>query len=365
MAVREIRYNVSANGITPATIQTLGVQREHKATKLIFDIEYSLYQNLLSQAKDGKLVYRFDAYNGEGGLENYDTADLTDNSVCFTLEKKLTKYGGTIKVILVITLVVDEKTEMELYSFPASLRLTNLPWGEVLGKEKNEESISTLSQIAKKSSEKAIEAAEIATDAMERTESARAALEGDTEWIFDGGDAEGNVDIGFVVDNEMSDSSNNAVANKVVKAYIDELIKFAKLEAHPIGSYYWSADKTNPAELFGGEWVQVQGKFILAAGTYTDKNGEERSFEVGETDNGEYRHTLIKSEMPSHNHKVSDKIGYYVWGGPSDINKPGNANAAGIWWTSLESLTTGTTGNSQPHNNMPPYEVAYCWKRTA
>jgi hypothetical protein len=26
---------------------------------------------------------------------------------------------------------------------------------------------------------------------------------------------------------------------------------------------------------------------------------------------------------------------------------------------------TSSVGNNQPHNNMPPYEVAYCWKRIA
>lgn len=74
--------------------------------------------------------------------------------------------------------------------------------------------------------------------------------------------------------------------------------------AHPIGSYYWSENPTDPSVLFGGTWERIKDKFILAAGD---------NYEIGE---------------------------------------------AGV-------NNTQYTGNDQPHNNMPPYITAYCWKRTA
>lgn len=221
MAVRKIVYTVDESGISPATVQPCGVQREHKATELVFNIANELYGKLLEQAGNGKLVYRFDGYNGEGSVENYDTTDLTSSSVSFLPEEKLTRYGGVIKVVLVITLVVDEKTEMELYSFPALLRLKTLPEGRTVESSENYESISTLSEIAKESSDAAEKAAEIATEAMEKTEFAKAALENGTEWVFDGGGASGGVEINFAVDTEMSDLSSNAIANKTVKQYVD------------------------------------------------------------------------------------------------------------------------------------------------
>lgn len=45
-----------------------------------------------------------------------------------------------------------------------------------------------------------------------------------------------------------------------------ELVKAILLLAHPVGSYYWSSNSTNPATLFGGTWTQIKDKFIIAVG---------------------------------------------------------------------------------------------------
>ena len=378
MAVRKIEYRVSANGIEPAAKQFGGVQGDHKATELIFNIENSLYQSLTAQVVDGaKLIYRLDGYDGEGGVCRSNTGELTDMQVTYPLEEWLTRFGGVVRVVLVISLLKDDLTEMELFSFPALLQLKNLPEGTESDGESHE-SMSVLAQVAKDSAKKAVSSAEVAVDAKKKTELARVALENGTVWVFDGGDAEGNIDldedgvadvntadIKFVVDGEMSDSSENAVKNMVIKKYIDNLIKQVKLDAHPVGCYYWSSEATEPAELFGGEWEQVQGKFILAAGTYTDKNGEERTFEVGGNDNGEYGHALTEGEMPSHKHTTT---GYSVIDGGMNITEPHFIyQDIGTTTYIARNIDFGMndTGGNQPHNNMPPYEVAYCWKRIA
>ena len=62
---------------------------------------------------------------------------------------------------------------------------------------------------------------------------------------------------------------------------------------YPVGSLYWSSKSTNPASLFGGTWVQIKDRFILACGdTYTS---------VGST-GGASSVTLSVSNMPSHTH---------------------------------------------------------------
>lgn len=128
---------------------------------------------------------------------------------------------------------------------------------------------------------------------------------------------------------------------------IESLIKFI---AHPIGSYYWSSDPTDPATLFGGTWEQVTDRFILAAGS---------TYKVGQT-GGEATHILTIDEMPSHNHE-SPLLGYS--GGSNGQGDDPFANRVDSG-RSPRDYYTKNAGGGQPHNNMPPYEVAYCWKRT-
>lgn len=65
---------------------------------------------------------------------------------------------------------------------------------------------------------------------------------------------------------------------------------------YPVGSLYWSSKSTNPASLFGGTWVQIKDRFVLACGdTYKT---------VGAT-GGASTVTLSVSNMPSHTHSFT------------------------------------------------------------
>lgn len=137
-----------------------------------------------------------------------------------------------------------------------------------------------------------------------------------------------------------------AVTQAVAQAVAD-----AKLAAHPVGSYYWSSDSTDPGVLFGGTWEQVKDRFVLAAGD---------SYAVGAT-GGEVTHTLSYNEMPSHSHVQ------YITANPnsggSAIRQDYATDTTGL--SLYPQCDTGMAGGGQPHNNMPPYVVAFCWKRTA
>ena len=127
----------------------------------------------------------------------------------------------------------------------------------------------------------------------------------------------------------------------------DTLLKSFLLAAHPVGSYYWSSDGTSPATLFGGTWTQITGRFLLAAGG---------GYAVNAT-GGEAAHTLSVAEMPSHTHSYA----YFTnWSGHPNAGYRIDSDASG---DSNQSISY--TGGSQPHNNMPPYIAAYCWRRTA
>ena len=88
-----------------------------------------------------------------------------------------------------------------------------------------------------------------------------------------------------------------------VKAWILEQIKSAAIDkqsvidtVYPVGSLYWSSKSTNPSTLFGGTWVQIKDRFVLACGdTYKT---------VGAT-GGASSVALSVSNMPSHNHSFT------------------------------------------------------------
>ena len=152
-------------------------------------------------------------------------------------------------------------------------------------------------------------------------------------------------------------------------------------QVYPVGSIYLSTNNVSPASLFGGTWIQIQDRFLLAAGT---------SYTAGNT-GGEATHTLTESEVPSHTHErgtMNITGGFAPWseGTGTNITNPTGAFTAVAsnqygWGTSSgrdqdnawidfdasKSWTGETTsfGGDGAHNNMPPYLVVYMWARTA
>ena len=125
---------------------------------------------------------------------------------------------------------------------------------------------------------------------------------------------------------------------------------------HPVGSVYLSADPTSPAQLFGGDWLQLKDVFLLAAG---DK------YHAGTT-GGEAEHTLSLAEMPSHDHSNNGSNKSGTFGLADQSGQAGDG--WGLNWQHLSARTdidikVASSGGNQPHNNMPPYEAVYVWKR--
>lgn len=127
---------------------------------------------------------------------------------------------------------------------------------------------------------------------------------------------------------------------------VDEILGLV----HPVGSIYMSINSVSPATLFGGKWVQIQGRFLLGASDAYRAN----------TTGGEATHTLTTHEMPNHQHSIwfpnsggeqGAEIGYPV---------PGSKNTYYV-----EASKTCGTGGGAAHNNMPPYLAVYMWRRLA
>lgn len=137
------------------------------------------------------------------------------------------------------------------------------------------------------------------------------------------------------------------------------------LNAYPVGSIYMSVNSTNPGELFGGTWEQIQGRFLLGQGS---------GYSAGAT-GGEVSHQLSNTELPSHAHSVYILArGYSGWGTDGNSNYEYSTSS----WTNPPAYggnhtntchvlmgETTSTGGGSAHNNMPPYLVVYIWKRTA
>ena len=130
MAVRKFEFTVKEDGITPATEQRAGIQSEHGATQLVFNIDDKLYAKLLTEKGGNSLVYRFDCYDNVGGTVRSDTKALESPKVSFDIGENLTRHGGRAAVYLIVSVYnSDNKTELELLSYPAKLRFESIPPG--------------------------------------------------------------------------------------------------------------------------------------------------------------------------------------------------------------------------------------------
>lgn len=175
------------------------------------------------------------------------------------------------------------------------------------------------------------------------------------------------------------------------------------LAAYPVGAYYMSSDSTSPAVLFGGTWTQIQNRFIYAAGS---------GYSVNST-GGSATKSLSTDNLPSHNHSCGSagshthtrgsmnitgsvtNIDDECWGTADRFNNSGalsmesasyadgsysgyqggggyrlTFDASKSWTGSTSSNgshshTIGSTGKGTAFNVMPPYIVAYVWRRTA
>ena len=301
MGIRNISYTVSAGGISPSNSVFGGTQRDHNPTRVDFHINSALKSALVSEAeeKSGTVYYRFDVYDGDENIIRVESEELGNKStVSLPLTENITRNGGRITVYLVFTIISvtgegEDKTELNLFSFPAHLSLNNLPNAYIEGDHNARDSLTTLAEAAKRAAANALtsetnskESENSVRSDRERVETAKASFENAT-WVFDGNggrdEEDPEIDIHYAVDDTISPSSTNALQNRAIYnalvAWKNEILAQAKLDAHPLWSLYWNMDKTmteaeannpnslkHPHTLFGGTWERITDKFILAAG---------------------------------------------------------------------------------------------------
>lgn len=171
---------------------------------------------------------------------------------------------------------------------------------------------------------------------------------------------------GTATDRMISPATLKAVVDAAVKEATAAIEKQAKLDAHPVGSYYFSDDSTSPTDLFGGTWEALTpGYTLIAQGAGSDSFGS-FTYTAGQK-YGERKHQLTTNELP-----------YLEGRFPTGVVSGYQVDTTGIvsgvdgftksTWGSDRSNTWGfkiAFGGNQPHENIPPTIASYGWKRTA
>ena len=102
---------------------------------------------------------------------------------------------------------------------------------------------------------------------------------------------------------------------------------------YPVGSVYISFNSANPSTLFGGTWVRLKDRFLLASGdTY-----------AANTTGGSATKTIAVNNMPAHNHSV---------------NASGNHNHTATTSTAGNHNHTATTSTAGNHNHTATTSTA-------
>lgn len=123
---------------------------------------------------------------------------------------------------------------------------------------------------------------------------------------------------------------------------------------HPVGSLYISENPTSPAELYGGTWERIEGRFIMGASD---------TYPVGST-GGSATVSINKTNLSNVTLGVYTQCTKKGYGEDYDVVNLKDSHADGKG----EFSRTGRTaplGNGTPLNILPPYYSIYIWRRVA
>jgi hypothetical protein len=131
---------------------------------------------------------------------------------------------------------------------------------------------------------------------------------------------------------------------------------------HPVGSLYISENATSPAELYGGTWERIEGRFIMGASD---------TYPAGST-GGSATHTQTEDELVRHKHgfvqlrngSIEPFIGI---GRDGEIKDKDNYLAFGDTVKPFDNyrIDPKEVGGGQPMDILNPYYSAYIWRRVA
>lgn len=151
---------------------------------------------------------------------------------------------------------------------------------------------------------------------------------------------------------------------KDVAQFVDDAVKNAITNMiYPVGSYFITEEKDEPASIFGGSWVIVQDRFLYGvsnsvnAGTVSGASSHKHTQTGSETSGN----TLYAGIYPV------PSSGYVDFGdnyGAGNVTYTTYLRQSGVS-VSQQSHVGGVKvyGSTAEANHMPPYRTVHIWRR--
>lgn len=181
----------------------------------------------------------------------------------------------------------------------------------------------------------------------------------------------GHISVGMIPDVDNNDllqmnSDITVTDNMGIRRHILEELDSLLDKIYPVGSIYMSVNNVDPSYFIGGTWERIKGKFLLGV------DEDDTDFETAGLTGGEKEHTLTKAEVPNATGGITlhgagsggtavQSVSGAFSAGSSKSGYSYNAVSAA---TSVGIINFNLGFGGGAHNNIPPYETVYIWKRT-
>ena len=105
-AIRTVTFKANASGITPNVPQFAGIEGEHKATRIVFELDPVLVNT--------SYKYRIEFSDGNGGFDTTEFIQASENTVSTLVPNLWTHAGGAGEVRLSAAVLDDEQNEEQV-----------------------------------------------------------------------------------------------------------------------------------------------------------------------------------------------------------------------------------------------------------
>jgi microcystin-dependent protein len=176
------------------------------------------------------------------------------------------------------------------------------------------------------------------------------------------------------INNTLVDGVNSVISQlDSVGTLVDESIQDKLEDRYHVGSVIIDYTNTNPATYLGfGTWqLCAVGKMFVGVNT------SDTDFNTSGKTGGAKTVTLTTNQIPAHKHTLTDPghVHHYStenFTGASDFDRThtGTGLVSEFQYTaattkSYTGISMANTGGGQAHNNMPPYETVYKFRRVS